>query len=137
VRASASAVCSRSDVGGRASLSSSCADLGITGPTRIMRGLAGLRPTRQSTREPGEESRIPLPSANSRGRERLDLSTHMGNSVAPVFDSHPIPRPTRADQPERLLTINEVAAWLGVSKGWVYDHVTRKSHSFHASDLES
>jgi excisionase family DNA binding protein len=28
--------------------------------------------------------------------------------------------------PERLLTIADVAAWLGVSKGWVYDHVTRK-----------
>ena len=28
--------------------------------------------------------------------------------------------------PGRLLTIPEVAEWLGVSKGWVYDHVTRK-----------
>jgi excisionase family DNA binding protein len=28
--------------------------------------------------------------------------------------------------PERLLTISDVAEWLGVSKGWVYDHVTRK-----------
>ena len=27
---------------------------------------------------------------------------------------------------DRLLTINEVADWLGVSKAWVYDHVTRK-----------
>lgn len=27
---------------------------------------------------------------------------------------------------ERLLTIAEVAEWLGVSKAWVYDHVTRK-----------
>ena len=27
---------------------------------------------------------------------------------------------------ERLLTIAEVAQWLGVSKAWVYDHVTRK-----------
>jgi excisionase family DNA binding protein len=26
----------------------------------------------------------------------------------------------------RLLTIADVAAWLGVSKGWVYDHTTRK-----------
>lgn len=26
----------------------------------------------------------------------------------------------------RLLTTSEVAAWLGVSKGWVYDHTTRK-----------
>jgi excisionase family DNA binding protein len=50
----------------------------------------------------------------------------MGNSAAPAFDSHAIPRPTAADQPERLLTINEVAAWLGVSKAWVYDHATRK-----------
>jgi excisionase family DNA binding protein len=24
------------------------------------------------------------------------------------------------------LTINDVAEWLGVSKGWVYDHTTRK-----------
>jgi excisionase family DNA binding protein len=29
-------------------------------------------------------------------------------------------------QSERLLTIADVAAWLGVSKGWVYDHSTRK-----------
>jgi excisionase family DNA binding protein len=27
---------------------------------------------------------------------------------------------------ERLLTISDMAAWLGVSKGWVYDHTTRK-----------
>jgi excisionase family DNA binding protein len=27
---------------------------------------------------------------------------------------------------ERLLTISDVADWLGVSKGWVYDHTTRK-----------
>jgi excisionase family DNA binding protein len=27
---------------------------------------------------------------------------------------------------ERLLTIADVAGWLGVSKGWVYDHTTRK-----------
>jgi excisionase family DNA binding protein len=50
----------------------------------------------------------------------------MGNSVASAYDSRPVLRPTAADEPERLLTINEVAAWLGVSKGWVYDHATRK-----------
>jgi excisionase family DNA binding protein len=27
---------------------------------------------------------------------------------------------------ERLLTSQEVATWLGVSKAWVYDHTTRK-----------
>jgi excisionase family DNA binding protein len=27
---------------------------------------------------------------------------------------------------ERLLMIADVAQWLGVSKAWVYDHVTRK-----------
>lgn len=27
---------------------------------------------------------------------------------------------------DRLLTINDIAAWLGVSKAWVYDHITRK-----------
>lgn len=32
----------------------------------------------------------------------------------------------RANCQDRLLTINEVAEWLGVSKAWVYDHVTRK-----------
>jgi excisionase family DNA binding protein len=29
-------------------------------------------------------------------------------------------------QGEHLLTIQDVAQWLGVSKGWVYDHTTRK-----------
>ena len=29
-------------------------------------------------------------------------------------------------KPEGLLTIADVAAWLGVRKAWVYDHVTRK-----------
>jgi predicted DNA-binding transcriptional regulator AlpA len=29
-------------------------------------------------------------------------------------------------EPHRLLTINDVAELLGVSKAWVYDHVTRK-----------
>ena len=37
-------------------------------------------------------------------------------------------QPQRADR-DRLLTINEVAEWLGVSKAWVYDHVTRKRPS--------
>jgi excisionase family DNA binding protein len=50
----------------------------------------------------------------------------MSNSAAPAFDSQPVLRPTVANQPERLLTINEVAAWLGVNKAWVYDHATRK-----------
>jgi excisionase family DNA binding protein len=27
---------------------------------------------------------------------------------------------------ERLLTVAELADWLGVSKAWVYDHITRK-----------
>ncbi len=27
---------------------------------------------------------------------------------------------------DRLLTISDVASGLGVSRGWVYDHVTRK-----------
>ncbi|MGB6942471.1 MAG: helix-turn-helix domain-containing protein [Bryobacteraceae bacterium] len=27
---------------------------------------------------------------------------------------------------DQLLTIADVAAWLGVSKAWVYDHVTRR-----------
>ena len=26
----------------------------------------------------------------------------------------------------RLLTVSDLAQWFGVSKGWVYDHVTRK-----------
>ena len=50
----------------------------------------------------------------------------MSNFTAPVFASQPMLRATVASQPERLLTINEVAAWLGVSKAWVYDHATRK-----------
>lgn len=50
----------------------------------------------------------------------------MGHSDLPIIDSRSALRPTRVDQPERLLTINEVAAWLGVGKAWVYDHATRK-----------
>ena len=50
----------------------------------------------------------------------------MSNSAAPAFDSQPTLPQTAGNQPERLLTINEVAAWLGVSKAWVYDHATRK-----------
>lgn len=50
----------------------------------------------------------------------------MSNSAAPVLDSQGMLRSTIATQPERLSTINEVAAWLGVSKAWVYDHATRK-----------
>lgn len=29
-------------------------------------------------------------------------------------------------KPERLLTVAELADWLGVSKAWVYDHIGRK-----------
>jgi excisionase family DNA binding protein len=50
----------------------------------------------------------------------------MGNSAAPAIDSHAAVPGTVADQPERLLTISDVATWLGVSKAWVYDHATRK-----------
>lgn len=50
----------------------------------------------------------------------------MSNSATPGFDTQPILRATVANPPERLLTTNEVAMWLGVSKAWVYDHATRK-----------
>jgi excisionase family DNA binding protein len=50
----------------------------------------------------------------------------MSNSATPAFDAQGMLRSAIASQPERLLTINEVAAWLGVSKAWVYDHATRK-----------
>ena len=50
----------------------------------------------------------------------------MSNSASLPFDSQGMLRSTVASQPERLLTINEVAAWLGVSKAWVYAHATRK-----------
>jgi excisionase family DNA binding protein len=50
----------------------------------------------------------------------------MSNSASPAFDTQRMLPSTVASQPERLLTINEVAAWLGVSKAWVYDHATRK-----------
>jgi excisionase family DNA binding protein len=33
---------------------------------------------------------------------------------------------TGTHEEERLLTISDVAEWLGVSKSWVYDHTTRK-----------
>ena len=58
----------------------------------------------------------------------------MSNSAAPVLDSQGMLRSTIATQPERLLTINEVAAWFGVSKAWVYDHTTERGHSCLASD---
>jgi len=35
-------------------------------------------------------------------------------------------RSPQSPHSDRLLTINEVAEWLGVSKAWVYDHATRK-----------
>lgn len=50
----------------------------------------------------------------------------MRNTAATAFESDAIVRPTVPAQPEPLLTINEVAAWLCVSKAWVYDHSTRK-----------
>lgn len=31
-----------------------------------------------------------------------------------------------AESPDRLLTIDDVARWFGVSRAWVYDHTTRK-----------
>lgn len=41
---------------------------------------------------------------------------------------NPCPQSAQQQQTDhsRLLTINEVAEWLGVSKAWVYDHVTRR-----------
>jgi excisionase family DNA binding protein len=45
------------------------------------------------------------------------------SSTAPAIDGK---EPAQAEQPERLLTITEIAVWLGVSKAWVYDHATRK-----------
>jgi excisionase family DNA binding protein len=53
------------------------------------------------------------------------MATSSSNHVDRVRDSS---APSEALQrgSERLLTIPEVAEWLGVSKAWVYDHVTRK-----------
>ena len=31
-----------------------------------------------------------------------------------------------ADLSDRLLTIDDIARWFGVSRAWVYDHTTRK-----------
>jgi len=43
----------------------------------------------------------------------------------PIGDKNGTPK-GQTKHSDRLLTINEVAAWLGVSKAGVYDHVTRK-----------
>jgi excisionase family DNA binding protein len=47
------------------------------------------------------------------------------NSLKAGFEGSSPTWPHSTD-PDRLLTINDVAEWLGVSKAWVYDHVTRK-----------
>jgi excisionase family DNA binding protein len=41
-------------------------------------------------------------------------------------NAYPQPAQNQRTDCDRLLTINEVAEWLGVSKAWVYDHATRK-----------
>ena len=45
-------------------------------------------------------------------------------SPAEVADLHGANQMTASS--ERLLTVEDVACWLGVSKGWIYDHTTRK-----------
>ena len=47
------------------------------------------------------------------------------NSLNAGFEGSSPAWPHNTD-PDRLLTINDVAEWLGGSKAWVYDHVTRK-----------
>lgn len=70
-------------------------------------------------------------SAASRDSARVFMSTSLKKLPMPVN----IPDagiegswPVSANNPwpDRLLTIVEVAQWLGVSKAWVYDHVSRK-----------
>jgi excisionase family DNA binding protein len=41
-------------------------------------------------------------------------------------DAHQRAHERAGPDQSRLLTINEVAEWLGVSRAWVYDHVSRK-----------
>jgi excisionase family DNA binding protein len=56
------------------------------------------------------------------------MSTSPVNATAPT--NNPSADVRRTSQhiadPDRLLTTNEVAEWLGVSRAWVYDHATRK-----------
>jgi len=55
------------------------------------------------------------------------------SSTAAAIDGK---EPAQAEQPERLLTITEVAVWLGVSKAWVYDHAGRKITTWRAESDE-
>ena len=53
------------------------------------------------------------------------MSTSPGTARANGLNTYGQAQQRRTDD-GRLLTINEVSEWLGVSKAWVYDHVTRK-----------
>jgi len=55
----------------------------------------------------------------------IRTATAPANSLNVGFEGSSSAWPHSTD-PDRLLTINDVAEWLGVSKAWVYDHVTRK-----------
>ena len=54
--------------------------------------------------------------------------SHSPIEISPTGEENAseIRRQGHARQGDRLLTIDEVSAWLGVSKAWVYDHTTRK-----------
>ena len=52
-------------------------------------------------------------------------------SSTSLTSSHSTDASDHADPPahessDRLLTIDEIARWFGVSRAWVYDHTTRK-----------
>ena len=49
---------------------------------------------------------------------------HMSSSVHLIAE--PFTDSLAIEKRERLLTVAELADWLGVSKAWVYDHITRK-----------
>ena len=48
----------------------------------------------------------------------------MSSSVHPISGS--LTDSLTNGKTKRLLTVAELADWLGVSKAWVYDHTTRK-----------
>ncbi|MGH9663830.1 MAG: helix-turn-helix domain-containing protein [Bryobacteraceae bacterium] len=49
-------------------------------------------------------------------------------SIAPSAVTNPADNPESltAESSDRLLTIDDIARWFGVSRAWVYDHTTRK-----------
>jgi len=110
-------------------------------PVNKTKGVTGIQmPGSKASAEAGPSSHLEVPDSNAELPMtvneparflgvRTHSPAHAASAQANGLDAdlqRTSPGRQEKTEHDRLLTVADVAEWLGVSKGWVYDHVTRK-----------